>query len=372
MHSRKTIPFFLLFSVSVLVSIFLPVQAAVSEQCQKMNPQKVSDVQNCLASKSELAGMLTTSGAFSGCNVFKSMATRGLPLERRNNPPGCRVIAKALTNLNGQAPFWEGCIDHAEGKGNLKNCFGGLKQLMSSRGSNQGQSSCGNLQTFLSGYVGQLINDEQYKNYKVPDCKQIAAAWNDGTYSLAGMECTDFKRNSEAHISKCLKPELVKLKSNPGCAKLRTIYQQKLKLAYGKMPGNYQMPTCPMLDKVAQKFIVANVAAAEKPGSPTAPVVQRSTTRANPVQQPASVSTRRQQSAPASDSAASKTQQRTRSVPVEQVVETDKAKAKVASASDSAKQKKEKAKKKKKKSKDKLKEKKRKLKEKLKKLELKF
>lgn len=364
MSSSRVVQFLTLVPVLISGLFFHPLHAATTEQCLAMNPQKVLDVQACLASKAELSGILSTSGQISGCNLFKSILKRDLPPERRNDPPGCRVIAKALTNLNGQGPFWEGCIDHAEGKGRLKQCFASLKKLAQTTASPQRDATCKGLQLMLNGIVSQMIDNKQMQNYKSPDCKQIARAWNDGSFKLAGMECTDYKPNNEAHVAKCLKPELAELTVNPGCDKLRKIYLRKVKTGNGSVPGNYQIPTCTMLDKVAQQHIMPPVTAT-KSNTPAGIQQSAETDRA-------SNSRRRTPSAP---SALNETGYQTRSAPVVNRSESDQTetqKKKLVTKSNQSDEAVKKQKQKAKNQKDKLKEKQRKLKEKLKKLELKF
>ena len=259
----KTLMRFIGSAALLLTLIFGASPALANAKCLTANPNSANDVFECVAT--------ATVNQYNNANPFTNtqkaqcfnlkmlysnvLIQNGVARDKAEDKlPSCAVFAEVLTELNGEGPMWEGCLNYDGSAKHMVNC---LTTMTKSANPNSRQSQVlSNCAVAAMSYEAMLMSlDDTNKmalpeNYKRPECDTYLTLLQAADKNVEDSPCAGFSAaNIDAHARKCLLSEdrLTKSNSPLSCQMLRQSYQTKLIQVYGKIPEGFRLMKCSAL-----------------------------------------------------------------------------------------------------------------------------
>lgn len=267
-----------IISCLIILAIYTVVgvkPANASSQCTTANPESKDAVFECVATATlNRVNNLNPFTNINDDNCYKLKATYQSVLAAHGvkrqdlvgKTPSCRVFAQVMTDLNGETPYWEACLDYTPGVKHMTRCLVAMAKSKHVGNAFTKAAQQLNCQTGTMIYEMQLawVSDEPRaslpKNYQKVDCdtflSQIAKAF--GVDNATQHPCAGFSAsNINAHAKTCLLAD-EKLNSTAmplSCQMLRQTYQTNVIQVYGKVPEGFRMLSCSVLNPIRDQIL---------------------------------------------------------------------------------------------------------------------
>ncbi|ETX13345.1 hypothetical protein OCH239_10910 [Roseivivax halodurans JCM 10272] len=202
--------------------------------------------------------------------------------EAGNVRPTCEAVANAVAGITGELPAWTGCVGQAEldPAAHAGRCLI-MRSIADPSLELPDPADCDGIRrAYADGLAQASIQGAASEDGL--DCDAAAEAallWSAGRSDW--LRCRNYKQANEAsHAFSCLfhDDELVNIDPRNACAGVKSLYEERLLNAYGRLPDDYRPLKCSSADKIleeAQQRIVERQAERARAAELTAQIRER-------------------------------------------------------------------------------------------------